>query len=71
MMCANYSRLFAKNGYYIALIARNPEHLRTLAEEIKATGPSAVFAEKLVRRGKQLSEQGDPLKSLSKDGAER
>jgi len=32
------SRLFAKNGYRIALIARDPAHLRTLADEINAAG---------------------------------
>ena len=32
------SRLFAKSGYRIALIARNPENLRTLADEINAAG---------------------------------
>jgi hypothetical protein len=34
----NCNRLFAKSGYRIALIARNPEHLRDLAGEINAAG---------------------------------
>jgi NAD(P)-dependent dehydrogenase (short-subunit alcohol dehydrogenase family) len=35
------SRLFAKCGYRIALIARNPENLKTLADEINAAGGEA------------------------------
>jgi len=38
---ASSARLFAKCGYPIALIARNPEHLRTLADEINAAGGEA------------------------------
>lgn len=38
---ASSARLFAKRGYRIALIARNPEHLRALANEINAAGGEA------------------------------
>ncbi|KAF8485520.1 NAD-P-binding protein [Gautieria morchelliformis] len=32
------ARLFAGAGYHVALIARNPEHLKKTADEIKSTG---------------------------------
>jgi len=38
---ASSARLFAKYGYRIALIARDPGHLRTLADEINAAGGEA------------------------------
>jgi len=38
---ASSARLFSKCGYRIALIARNPEHLRALADEINTAGGEA------------------------------
>jgi len=38
---ASSARLFANCGYRIALIARNPEHLKSLAVEINAAGGEA------------------------------
>lgn len=37
-----FSRLFAKCGYRVALIARNGDHAKRLAEEINATGGEAA-----------------------------
>ncbi|TFK95910.1 hypothetical protein BDV98DRAFT_555893 [Pterulicium gracile] len=36
------ARVFAKAGYSVALIARNPDSLKTLAEEIKSDGGEAI-----------------------------
>lgn len=36
------ARLFAKNGYSVAVLARNPEHLKNLADSIKADGGDAA-----------------------------
>jgi len=38
---ASTARIFAKAGYRVALIARNPEHLKRVADEIKAAGGEA------------------------------
>ncbi|TCD65041.1 hypothetical protein EIP91_003320 [Steccherinum ochraceum] len=35
---ASTARLFAKEGYRVALVARNPDHLKKLASEIKGAG---------------------------------
>ncbi|GAB1519379.1 hypothetical protein RhiTH_002445 [Rhizoctonia solani] len=32
------ARAFAKKGYSVALIARNPEHLKSIADEMRANG---------------------------------
>ena len=37
-LCFVYSRLFAKQGYRVALIARNADHLKKTADEINAAG---------------------------------
>ncbi|EKM51039.1 uncharacterized protein PHACADRAFT_151523 [Phanerochaete carnosa HHB-10118-sp] len=39
---ASTARLFAKSGYRVALIARNPEHLNKLAKEINDAGFEAA-----------------------------
>ncbi|ELU41547.1 short chain dehydrogenase domain-containing protein [Rhizoctonia solani AG-1 IA] len=36
------SRAFAKKGYSVALIARNPEHLKSIADEMRANGSDAT-----------------------------
>ncbi|KAG8900304.1 hypothetical protein FRB99_006124 [Tulasnella sp. 403] len=36
------SRLFAKSGYRVALLARNPDHLKSLSESIKSDGGEAA-----------------------------
>ena len=37
-----YSRIFAKEGYRVALVARNAEHLQTLAADINSSGGEAA-----------------------------
>ncbi|KAH8093888.1 hypothetical protein BXZ70DRAFT_948338 [Cristinia sonorae] len=39
---ASTARLFSKAGYRVALVARNPEHLKKLADEINQSGGEAV-----------------------------
>jgi len=39
---ASSARLFAKGGYRVALIARNPQHLQNLADEINSSGGEAA-----------------------------
>jgi len=39
---ASTARLFARSGYRVALIARNPDHLKNLADEINASGGEAT-----------------------------
>ncbi|KDN42919.1 hypothetical protein RSAG8_06445, partial [Rhizoctonia solani AG-8 WAC10335] len=36
------ARAFANNGYSVALVARNPEHLKNIADEICANGGDAA-----------------------------
>jgi len=36
------ARLFAKSGYKVAVLARNPDHLKALADSIKADGGEAA-----------------------------